>query len=171
MNSDPYSLEQLHDIIEPAAISPWPPAAGFWFLLALLLLWLSAIALTLWQRHRRNRYRRLAVAQLQALSSQLDKGDQPSHVIAAIGELLKRTALVAYPRQQVASLSGSDWLQFLNHSAATDAFSSDTARLLTHSAYQRAQPPPSGRQTRAIIDAAHHWIDHHHPQQCGSSPC
>lgn len=171
MNSDPYSLDRLYDIVQPAAISPWPPAAGFWLLLALLLVWLAALAFTAWQRHRRNRYRRLANAQLRTLQSQLEHGEPPASVIAAIGELLKRTALVAYPRQQVASLSGDAWLQFLNHSAATDAFNNDAAQLLSRSAYQSTQAPPSSSQTRAILAAARHWIGHHQPQQSGGSPC
>ena len=36
MTPDPYSLDNLRDIVEPASIPWWPPAPGVWLLLALV---------------------------------------------------------------------------------------------------------------------------------------
>ena len=50
------------------------------------------------RRHRRNAYRREALRELEEADA------------ADISAILKRTALVAFPREQVASLSGAAWM-------------------------------------------------------------
>ena len=59
--SDPGSLQNLNDIVLPDAVAWWPPAPGWYAVLAVLLallLWLSFRALRAW---RRNIYRRQAL--------------------------------------------------------------------------------------------------------------
>jgi len=84
MSSDPYSLEKLQDIVEPTAISLWSPANGFWFLAALLAVWLLFAAWNGWRRWRRNRYWRLALTQSQTLLAQHRNDDHPSTLISAL---------------------------------------------------------------------------------------
>ena len=159
--TDLYSLDRLNDIVEPPPIDAWPPAAGFWFLATLLLLWLAALAWGGWSRYRRDRYRRQALAQLQQLSGRPDSNPLPE-----LAELLKRTALAGYPRQQVAALSGDDWLRFLDCSAATDAFANGPAKRLASISYYSARSADI-EQTKAIFAAAEHWIRHHQTER----PC
>ena len=54
-----------------------------------------------------------ALAQLRAAVS---RSDRRSFVLTETAVLLKRTALAAYPRAQVASLSGQAWMDFLRQS-------------------------------------------------------
>ena len=153
--TDLYSLDRLHDIVEPPAIDAWPPAAGFWFVAALLLVWLAALAWGGWSRYRRDGYRRQALAQLHRLSKQ--PGDD---ALPELAELLKRTALAAYPREQVAALNGDDWLRFLDCSAATNAFANGPAKRLASISYHRNRCAVP-EQTKAVFAAAEHWVRHH----------
>ena len=107
-------LSALHPLRDPALVGWWPPAPGWWLLLGLILLLLIGLALFLWRRYRRNAYRRLALRQLQAIQVQYRQDGDSSRFITAVNALLKSVALVAYPRRDVASSSGEEWLEFLN---------------------------------------------------------
>jgi hypothetical protein len=102
MNSDPASLANLRDIAMPPPVPWWPPAPGWWFLLATMCLIAVLAAIRGWRRWRTNAYRRAALRSLRGAES-----------VATIAEILKRAALVAFPRAEVASLSGSAWVQWL----------------------------------------------------------
>ncbi len=102
MNTDPASLDNLREIILPPQVPWWPPAAGWWVLFALLTVVAVIAAFRAWRRWRVAAYRRAALRELAAAAN-----------ASAIAEILKRTALVAYPRTEVASLSGSAWLSWL----------------------------------------------------------
>jgi hypothetical protein len=102
MNTDPASLDNLREIIFPPPVPWWPLAPGWWILLGLLTLLGVTAAFRAWRTWRANAYRRAALRELAAGGS-----------VAAIAEILKRTALVAYPRTDVASLSGSAWSAWL----------------------------------------------------------
>jgi hypothetical protein len=102
MNSDPASLANLRDIVEPPPVPWWPPALGWWFLLTVFSLIAVLVAVDGWRRWRANAYRRAA---LRAIGHAKNA--------ASIAEILKRAALVASPREQVASLVGSAWVTWL----------------------------------------------------------
>jgi len=97
-------LDRLAEPLEPAPVSMAPQTAGWTVLTVVLALVLAWLAWRWVQRWRANAYRRAALAELDAA------GDDP----AAVADILRRTALVAWPRDRVASLSGADWLRFLN---------------------------------------------------------
>ncbi len=102
MNSDPASLHNLREIILPPPVPWWPLAPGWWLLFAAIAVAALAFAFRLFRWWRVNAYRRAALREL-AIA-----GD-----VTAIAEVLKRTALVAYPRKNVAALSGAAWLAWL----------------------------------------------------------
>ena len=143
----PDMIAQLVPPPEPPAISMWPatPAAkGLGALLLLLLLFF------IWRRvqsYRANAYRRAALAELQQAG-----GDA-----AQIAEILRRTALVAYPRAEVASLTGENWLQFLNQHYAGNAFDGEVGRMLLLSPYRQT----ATEQSSALAKAARDWVRGH----------
>lgn len=101
MSTNPTSLDNLHDIVMPDPISWWPLAPGWYVVILGLLIaaiWASIRFIQQWQK---NRFRREALHELESI--------KPSE----LPSLVKRVALCAWPREQVASLSGDDWLQFL----------------------------------------------------------
>ena len=111
-SSDPTSLDNLHDIVVPAPAPWWPPASGWYLLIALsvtVAVWWSIRWLL---QRRANRYRREALSILHGLRSQSDS-ENPASALLELDLLLKRVALAAWPRETVASLSGRDWIDFL----------------------------------------------------------
>lgn len=170
MAADPYSLDNLHDIVEPAAISWWPPATGFWILLALLLVWMIATGLRVWMRYRRNGYRREALALLKQIEPELLHSQTRGSALAEVAVLLKRTALSAYPREGVAELSGEEWLAFLDRSGNMHDFSQGAAAIIGNISWQpQAGANLSDQNLKELINTVQHWINHHHHQQKGTS--
>ena len=162
MAADPYTLDNLQDIVEPAAISWWPPATGFWIRVEMLLVWVSAIGLRLWIRYRRNSYRREALALLQQIESGLQPAQTRDFALAEMSMLLKRTALSAYPREEVAELTGEEWLAFLDHSGNTHDFSQGAAAIIGNISWQpQAGAKLSDQELKEIITTVQHWINHH----------
>ena len=96
MNPD-MMLSQLAPLREPPAVGWWPMAPGWWLLITLIVVALTALVLWLRQRHRQRRYRQLALAALSELKAQQATSD-------AINRLLKAAALRAYPQDRVAAL-------------------------------------------------------------------
>jgi hypothetical protein len=147
-------LDQLQDVLEPPPVSMVPATWG-WAVLALLLLGAAALAAWAWLRHRRaTAYRRAALAELHALAPALERGDPDT--LAALERLLRRTALAAFPRAEVATLTGDAWLAFLDRTGGGFA---GFGPALAAAPYAPAPPAVDGR---AVLRAARHWIAHHH---------
>ena len=58
MEQDPYDLSRLVDIQTGAPVGWWPPADGWWFVLAIVVLWTGVWLVWRWNRWRHRRYRR-----------------------------------------------------------------------------------------------------------------
>jgi len=154
---DAASLSRLHDIIELPHVGWWPPAPG-WYVVGVLLLVLLLWSLWRWAAWwRRNAYRREAIKLLKALP--VDASGLPQ-----LDELLKRVALAAYPRDQVASLSGVAWLEFLDQTTSSKEFIQGTGRVLGEAAYTSEK---SQVNMHAVMTVAENWIrQHERPHSC-----
>lgn len=143
-------INKLIEPSEPVPISMMPETGGWLVLGAILGAILGAVAIYGFLRYRahaaRNAYRKAALIALDAA------GDDPK----AIAVILRRTALAAFPRAQVASLSGSDWLAFLDRSAGTDDFSRGAGKILATAPYTGANGADP-----ATCKAAKNWVRHH----------
>lgn len=138
-------LDMLEPIPEPEPISMFPATAGWiWLGLALagLLIWSGMRVRRHW---RANAYRRAALTELAAA------GDDP----AIIAVILRRAALAAYPRADVAHLTGSDWLAFLDEQCPGVAFASATGESLTRAPFRSEPPNPDATRIAA------NWLRHH----------
>lgn len=150
--SDPASLSNLRDIFAPPPVPWWPPAPGWWILAASALGALAIFIVAALRRYRRNAYRRAALVELAALAAT----DDPAARIRAVSAILKRAALVAYPRAETASLTGSGWLAFLDRTAGADSFTRRPGASLESAAYGAG----SG-DFAAILTAARRWVKRH----------
>lgn len=147
-------LDQLHDAVPPPPVSMLP-ATWAWAVLATLVLAVLAAGVWLWRRRRRRTaYRRAALAELRTLAPDLAGGDPGA--LAALDRLLRRTALAAFPRAEVATLTGPDWVAFLDRTGGSlEAFA---APLATGPYAAR----PAAFDGPGLLRAARHWITRHH---------
>jgi hypothetical protein len=124
----------LRDIHLPAPVGWWPLAPGWWLLLVGIPL-LVMLLVWLWRWLRRKTVKKLALLELESIErSALDARGKTQQLAI----LLRRTCLSVYPREQVASLVGEDWLVFLDGTFGKGkAFSTGAGRLLIEAPYRR----------------------------------
>jgi hypothetical protein len=159
---DPTSLDKLFDIVTPAPVPWWPPAPG-WFVVGGVAVVLAVWgAWHMWKFWRAQAYRRAALAEWQQIKTQADDRTQRTAALQQLPELVKRTALAAFPREEVASLSGTAWLRFLDCSGHTDAFTHGRGQLLSESAYDpRLIAQMDTAAAEELLRIVHRWIGHH----------
>ena len=142
-------LDALRDIVLPPEPPLWPPGDGFWVVLVVV----GAFLLAGWQwrreQRRRNAYR---LAGLELLAQ--------AQNVYGVSVALKRVALAAWPRQQVAPLQGRDWVRFLNATCRRCRFAED------------ALDQPDQAADRTLLGEAERWIRGHDvggPEQGGGT--
>lgn len=143
-------LDQLAEPAEPAPVSMMPETIG-WAVLVALVGWLVVRTV---RRRRANAYRREALALLAGA------GDDAR----AIAPILRRTALAAYPRERVASLSGAAWLAFLDRTGGGPGFRSGPGKALVSAPYRDAE-----RETPGLGALAAGWVRRHGPVRDGEA--
>jgi hypothetical protein len=152
MSGDPSDLANLRDIVLPLPVPYWPPAPGWWILAAMLAALLALLLARQIIRHHHDAYRQEALKEIEALPAALD-----AKAAQALSAILKRTALVAFPRAEVAGLTGAAWLRFLDATGRMQAFESGPAAPLPQIAVGASVPADDG----AIRHAARDWIRRH----------
>ena len=144
----------LRELPYPEDIGWWPLAPG-WYAIAALLVVLLAV--WVWRRYliwKRNAYRRdglLAIRTMRTNSAQLRQ----------LPFLLRRTALIGYPRADVASLRGAQWIAWLNGSAGRDVFEDADAARFDALTYQSGTEPVQGDELQRMLDGASYWMRNH----------
>ena len=149
----PQLLDLMHELVVPEPVSWMPQTPGWWLLLGWLLAVIALATVAVVRRRRRNRYRREALSLLDAIAAQADV--PPAESARRVAEVVKRTALVAYPRTRIANLYGADWAEFLRESANNDNRVSEAADSLATAAYR---PDADGK---ALVPPARRWVKVH----------
>jgi len=151
----PDLLERMHDLAMPEPITWLPQTDGWWVLLG----WLAGLLLLgvlKWSAHRhRNRYRYEALANLRGLTGS-NNAEGEATTVTQVAELVKRTALTVYPRDEVAGLYGDDWAAFLIRTSLRDPVVESAAVKLATAAYA------PGIRLEEIAPCAERWIRRHH---------
>ncbi len=156
-------LEMLHEIVLPDPVSWVPQAPGWvavWGLILVLAGWGACAG---FRRFRKNRYRRFALEELTAIERDLKRPEKRARALAEIPLLVKRTALAAFPRSEVAGLSGEKWLAFLDKTLGGKDFTAKEGRLLPDLAYapgHRISGLPD-ETTGRLLRLIRHWIRVH----------
>ncbi|MHA7816820.1 MAG: DUF4381 domain-containing protein [Pseudohaliea sp.] len=145
----PDPLDALHPLRTPPPVDAWPPAPGWWLLAAVLLGALVALAVLALRAWRRRAWLREARRELAALRARLES--DPAALTAATNALLKRAALVRYPRRGTAALAGSQWFAFLDQTAPAKPFANVPATL-------PYEPAPAAGDAAAFCEAADAWL-------------
>lgn len=154
MKSDPASLDNLRDIAEPPPVPWYPFAPGWWVLIGLAVVAAGYFGIRAWFAWKRNAYRRAALDELNAVED-----------LTRASEILKRTALVAYPRNQVAALTGAAWCQWLEETGSVPM--SDRVReVLTKGIYG----DPELDCPNEVMEFSRAWISGHRPYRVEGGP-
>ena len=145
MDGDPFSLDKLRDIVVPDPPPLWPPAPGMWLAICTVLFVVLVAGWLIHSVWKRNVYRK---AGLMLLSE--------AKTVHDVSVVMKRVALAAFPREQVASLYGDDWATFLHKTCPEGDFSS----LITVGA--------GAQSSRELVDLAGIWIRDHQVPDVGT---
>jgi hypothetical protein len=135
VNISDSSLEKLHEILLSDPVSWMPQTVGWYAIFGLILFVAGWWVYGRLRRFRKNRYRRLALAELAFIERNLRQPEKRAKALAEIPVLLKGTALSAFPRSEVAALSGERWLSFLDKTMDGRDFTEGEGRLLPELAY------------------------------------
>ncbi|WP_150047459.1 DUF4381 domain-containing protein [Methylomonas rhizoryzae] len=141
----------LKDIHLPQTIGWWPPAPGWW--LVALALGLAVWAGVRWFR----RLRRLPVYKeaQRVLNDLRAQGGDSRTIVSALSELLRRVAISGRAREQVASLRGEAWLNYLDRSLPDAPFSRGLGRCLADAHYR---PELADVDVAALFDLCERWL-------------
>jgi len=157
VEASPGNLQNLHDIAVPADVAWWPLAPGWYVVAGAVMVALAYFVYRKQRQVRKNRYRVLALQEL----AEIRQGSK-SAAMVQIPVLLKRAALSAWPREEVAALSGADWHRFLDRTAATNRFSSGAGQVLDSLAYGGVEAVAADNgKLDGVIEAAEFWLKHH----------
>jgi hypothetical protein len=127
-------LQQLKDIHYPKPIGFWPMAKGWWLgLLILIIIVFSFGYLVKWWH--RYMVKRQFLQELNTIQSGYIQDREPQKALSQLAILLKRVALTYYPRAEVASLYGQEWVRFLQ-STGPEAYPKEWELLFTKALYQ-----------------------------------
>lgn len=138
----PFPVQELKDI-HPAP----PPGLSWWVWLAVSLA-IAAIPLALWgirQWKRQTPYR-----QAKRELSSIGRGASVETFATDLNRWLKQTALLAWPREEIAPLHGKAWLEFLTQHGSGD-FTRYTASW--EAWVYGSHPVPPEQQTQLLADA------------------
>jgi hypothetical protein len=155
MTTNPLQLP-LRDIHLPEPVSWWPPAPGWWILFGFVILLLVGIG---WLYRRRSRYLKSAVyhakIQLQLLREDYSNQGDSLKLIRELSALLRRICISVHPRSESASLTGREWLAFLDQSVSGEPFLKGSGRVLVDAPYQRN--PDIDADT--LLSLCQEWIE------------
>ena len=162
MTTDPASLENLFDIVIPSPVPWWPPAPGWSVVIGVVVVVALWSAWRMWRRWRAAAYRRAVLAEWRRLKTQAADPARREAALRHLPALVKRTALAAFPREEVASLSGTEWLRFLDRTGHTNAFTHGRSQLLPQLAYDpRAVAQLDSATVEELLNVIHRWIHGH----------
>jgi len=154
MNPAMQNTLNLRDIHLPDAVSWWPPAIGWWIVLALLLL---IIYLT------PKIYQRLTFKPLNTVSNQAFEEivadyrahDDPLALIQSLSKLLRQISMSYHGREHSAYLTGNEWINSLNELTEENYFTDTLRNTLINGPYQKN----TTFQTTNILNATKKWIE------------
>ena len=102
------------------------------------------------------------------IETEFRRGGERRRVLSDLSALLKRVALAAYPRGEVASLSGASWVSFLDRTLGGTEFSGGPGRVLGFVSYDgRILDEVGESEVESILMLCGKWIRTHHREGDG----
>ncbi len=150
-------LTQLRDIHLPEPVSWWPPAPGWWLTLGAVIAFIILV-FVIRRGIRLRRWRREARATIAQLKQQhRENPERGQEIVGRLSVLMRRVATTRFPAAEVASLSGAQWLQFLDrHSKKGEPFQQGVGQLLADAPYRSRHV--NIPEVEALLKLCDHWI-------------
>jgi hypothetical protein len=143
----------LRDLHLPEAIGWWPLAPGWWLVIAAALVALGYLVHRFLEYRSRGAARRFALQQLDALTADFEQHGDAVAFSSNLSELLRRTMLAYAPRQEIAGLTGEEWLRWLDRDLDRPRFQGDAGRKLLELPYRRPDDELSALELVDVVAA------------------
>lgn len=145
----------LPDIHLPDSVSWWPPAPGWWLLLALLII--AGVVLWLWgKRSPRPRLSKGAVAEINQLQARYPAQLSELQCLKELSSVLRRIGISYLGRERHAGITGHEWYRLLNDLASEPLFNDEQIDWLVAMPY-RADCDLSEQQVVGLLEQAKRW--------------
>ena len=164
-------LGVLRDVRLPAAVTWWPPAPGWWVLLGVGLL--GTLAWRYGWYDKCLRFVRpssrpppsaaeVALEEIARLRAAFEKDGDVHELASALSGLLRRVSMKAASREEVAALTGEDWLRWLDErvedAAWGDAFRTGAGRVLAEAPYRSPADVAASMDGEALLQLCERWV-------------
>lgn len=143
----------LRDLHLPDAIGWWPLAPGWWGVIVILGLVLSYVLWRAFRRWQFNGPRRYAMRELARYESEYLVHRDPVTLGKQLSELLRRGMLAYAPRDEVAGLTGAEWLAWLDRGMPLPYFHTEGGKSLMNLPYRDPEGDFSDIDVSALLAA------------------
>jgi hypothetical protein len=143
----------LRDIHLPEAIGWWPPAIGWWLLAVLIPL---LIAFLYWLYKRLTSRTAIKAAKNNLAAIKQNPALNNNQKLRELSMLIRRVTISVNPRTEAASLTGRQWLAFLDNSLTGAPFSEGCGQLLAEAPYRNTTP--SELEISQLISLCEDWL-------------
>lgn len=143
----------LRDLHLPDPVGWWPLAPGWWGVIAVLGLVLCYV---LWRAYRRwqfNGPRRYAMRELARFEAEYREHQDPVLLGRQLSALLRRGMLAYAPRDEVAGLTGAEWLVWLDRGMPLPYFHTEGGKSLLDLPYRDPEGDFSDIDVHALVAA------------------
>lgn len=120
----------LEQFIEPSPVRFTPEAPGWHVLEIGLLILLLLVVFFIYRNYRKNRYRRNAINWLEIKEKQLINNNNYSDLVYTADMLAKQIGIQKYGKENVASLQGREWIDYMNKNCPFVTFSMADEQLI-----------------------------------------
>ena len=154
--NDPLDLA-LRDIHLPDGVSFWPLAYAWWVLIAVLVA-IVLIAIFIYWRHKLAKISAITKAreELARITGNYQQSKNPLLLAREISILFRRLSISLFPRTEVASLTGDEWLTFLDQYVTGSPFSQGQGRMLIDAPYRQHV---EADDVDSFLSQCKDWID------------
>jgi hypothetical protein len=142
-------LSGLRDIHIPRPVSLWPLAMGWW---GILIFVISSVSYTLLKKHKskpKNIWK-ITKPELVRIQKSYRIHRSEAQSCADLSMLIRRVVLLYYPRTDIASLTGEQWLKFLDNTTSNQDFSNGLGRWVVTAPYM-SEPKLDIKQTFSFV--------------------
>jgi hypothetical protein len=144
----------LRDIHLPETLGWWPPAIGWWLLVILIPL---LCVLIIWLYRRITQKTAIKTAKKQLMAIKKDKTLDDSKKLIELSALVRRVVISISNRNETASLTGRNWLEYLDSTTNDSSFTTGAGRFLADAHFQKK--PAADLDISSVISVCENWLN------------